>query len=467
MRHVKATKRLVGDLDAETASRLITAAADVALVLDKRGVIREIAVDDEDLRGQGLTDWVGQPWIDTVTVESRPKIEDLLKPRPAAALAWRQVNHPASGGADVPVKYIVVPVGPDGRSVAIGRNLRSFALLQQRLIEAQRETERELAHMRSAENRYRALFQVSSEAIVIVDAPSLRIQEANPAAQTMLGNGTRRVTGRTFSDIVHPDCHAALQTLLGAARSAPRAPTGRIKLALAAREVEMSVSLFRQDGLSYFLTRMVDPATRPAVEGVDLDRKLGALVERLPDGFVALDATRKVVSANTAFLQLVQLGASEQLRGEPIDRWIGRVGVDVDVLMASLREHGSVRNFATVVRGEFGLTQDVVISGAAVATGPAALFGLTVRRTDRPALTGGSETSITRSVEQLTALIGRTPLKDIVRETTDLIEKLCIEAALKLTKDNRASAAEVLGLSRQSLYIKLRRYGLGELDAGE
>ena len=46
-----------------------------------------------------------------------------------------------------------------------------------------------------------------------------------------------------------------------------------------------------------------------------------------------------------------------------------------------------------------------------------------------------------------------------------MIERLCIEAALELTGDNRASAAEVLGLSRQSLYSKLHRHGLGELSA--
>jgi len=69
-----------------------------------------------------------------------------------------------------------------------------------------------------------------------------------------------------------------------------------------------------------------------------------------------------------------------------------------------------------------------------------------------------------RSVEQLTELIGRVSLKELVRESTDMIERLCIEAALEVTGDNRASAAEMLGLSRQSLYVKLRRYGLGDLD---
>jgi len=36
-----------------------------------------------------------------------------------------------------------------------------------------------------------------------------------------------------------------------------------------------------------------------------------------------------------------------------------------------------------------------------------------------------------------------------------------------LTNDNRASAAEMLGLSRQSLYVKLRRYGIGDLTAAD
>ncbi|MBK1729533.1 helix-turn-helix domain-containing protein [Halorhodospira halophila] len=65
-----------------------------------------------------------------------------------------------------------------------------------------------------------------------------------------------------------------------------------------------------------------------------------------------------------------------------------------------------------------------------------------------------------RSIEQTTALVGQVPLRDLVREATDLIERMCIETALSITHDNRASAAELLGLSRQSLYSKLRRHGL-------
>ena len=67
---------------------------------------------------------------------------------------------------------------------------------------------------------------------------------------------------------------------------------------------------------------------------------------------------------------------------------------------------------------------------------------------------------LTRTVEELTSLVGRTSLRDLLRDTTDLVERHFIEAALELTANNRTAASEVLGLSRQSLYVKLRRHGL-------
>ena len=95
-------------------------------------------------------------------------------------------------------------------------------------------------------------------------------------------------------------------------------------------------------------------------------------------------------------------------------------------------------------------------------------YGFTIRSVGRrlrgaPAAIG----DVPRSVGQLTELVGRMSLKEIVRESTDMIERLCIEAALVYTSDNRASAAEVLGVSRQSLYSKLHRHGLGNLVSGD
>jgi DNA-binding NtrC family response regulator len=93
------------------------------------------------------------------------------------------------------------------------------------------------------------------------------------------------------------------------------------------------------------------------------------------------------------------------------------------------------------------------------------LNAFVVRGVGRRMTIDGTSAELPRSASQLKELVGRVPLKDLVRETTDVIEQLCIEAALEITGDNRASAAEILGLSRQSLYVKLRRYGLGDIEA--
>jgi DNA-binding NtrC family response regulator len=61
-------------------------------------------------------------------------------------------------------------------------------------------------------------------------------------------------------------------------------------------------------------------------------------------------------------------------------------------------------------------------------------------------------------------LVGSATLKEIVAETNEVIEKMCIETAVELTRNNRAAAAEMLGLSRQSLYVKLRKYDLLKRD---
>jgi transcriptional regulator PpsR len=166
---------------------------------------------------------------------------------------------------------------------------------------------------------------------------------------------------------------------------------------------------------------------------------------------------------------MAQLATPEQARGESLERWLGRPGVDFNLLAAHLREHGTLRLFATTLRGEYGSTTDVEICAVAVPDGghqPS--LGFTIRDVGQRLTT---ERRIARdrprSVEQLTELVGRVPLKDLVRESSDMIERLCIEAALTITNDNRASAAEILGLSRQSLYAKLRRHGLGDLDAGD
>jgi DNA-binding NtrC family response regulator len=70
------------------------------------------------------------------------------------------------------------------------------------------------------------------------------------------------------------------------------------------------------------------------------------------------------------------------------------------------------------------------------------------------------------NVRSILGMVGTASLKDIVARSSDVVEKMCIEAAVDLTQNNRVAAAEMLGLSRQSLYVKLRKYDLVSKNGG-
>jgi transcriptional regulator PpsR len=472
----RAPETSLGDLDAEGTASLISAAADIALVVDSDGVIRDFAVNSEELsRELAGGEWFGRPWLDTVTEDSRPKVEALMRDAAARAVPrWRHVNQVATpGGASVPILFSAVRLGKADRAVAFGRDLRAVSALQRRLMEAQRSVERDYARLRQAETRYRLLFQMSPEPVLVLDAATQRVTEVNPAAARLFGKAARRATGRPFADAFDAESQPAVQSLLSGVRAAGgRADDVRARLAAEGRpEVVVSASLFRQDDVVSVLVRL-SPVAAQGADAIALPKaktKLLKLVEGVPDGFVVTGQDGRVLNANAAFLGMAQIAAEEQAVGESLERWFGPPAVELEVLMASLRQRGSVRLFAATLRGEYGASTEVEISAVTVMNGGQPCYGFAIRdvgmRLLPPPKDSHDGRMPLRSVEQLTELIGRVPLKDLVREATDVIERLCIEAALDLTSDNRASAAEMLGLSRQSLYVKLRRYGLGDSGA--
>ncbi|MEO6745688.1 MAG: transcriptional regulator PpsR [Caldimonas sp.] len=478
MREFESPAKSLGDMSAEVAGRMIAAAADVALVIDAQGVIRDLAFGSEELLREGYYDWLGKAWADTVTIESRPKVEALLRDTKAnAALRWRHINHPSPGGPDLPLSYaaIALPKGskgnqPIGRSVVFGRDLRANAALQQRLVGAQQAMERDYWRLRHMETRYRSLFQVSSEAVLILDAATGKLEEANPAAHALFGAEALR-PGWMLADVFEPARDARPTSGVGPMFERVRT-TGHNETVTARRtgqtdNLRVSASLFRQEKSAHLLVRVsLADAPHKSLESSGQSALL-RLIDNAPDAFVVTDPDGVILTANRTFIDLAQLAHEEQVRGQSLEKWLGRTGVDMNVLITNLKQRGSVRLFATVMRGEYGASTEVEISGVAVTEGERPCLGFTIRDVSRrltgEALTAGGGREMPRSVGQMTELVGRMPLKDIVRDTTDLIEQLCIEAALELTHDNRASAAEMLGLSRQSLYVKLRRFNVGDL----
>ena len=164
----------------ELASAVARVSSDIALVIDEQGVIQSVAEGAVPL-APGCSAWVGRHWADVASTDTRPKIELLLGELRSAGIARRrEVNHPLPDGGDgkdsgkeLPLAWSAIRLGQGGPYLAVGRDLRVVAAIQQRFLDAQQELERDYWQRQQAEQRYRVLFHVERDAIFVVEAGRL------------------------------------------------------------------------------------------------------------------------------------------------------------------------------------------------------------------------------------------------------------------------------------------------------
>ncbi|WMS42697.1 transcriptional regulator PpsR [Acuticoccus sp. MNP-M23] len=440
----------IGAFEAISASgiaSLVTAASDLALVLDSQGTVVDVSIGDPDMPRAMFEHWPGSRFKDLVTVETREKVERLLASLHDTQSLKVHVNHPRQGQIDLPILYTVHGL-ENGFILAIGRDMSPVASANRRLVAAQRSAEVEYTKLREAESRFREFFHLAQEPALFIDEDD-RISSANHAASAAYSR-LPRLVGRRVVEVAR-----------GADRNTLAAELHEVRRTQTPRSVSLGIGRIIlapvRSNPGAIVWRSRDPADR-VDEAQD---QLVRLIHTMPDGFVTTDKHFSIVAANEAFAVMTEAGSVRNLIGTPLDRWLGRPGVDLSVIRAALNDAGTLRAFATVVKGDMGQLQDVEVSATRIEDTKGEFIGLSIRQAALP-----DPLLPARSAQQLTELVGRVPIKSIVRETTDRIEQMCIEAALELSGDNRASAAELLGLSRQSLYVKMRRFGIVDADSG-
>ena len=293
----------LGALDAESAAALIAAASDITLVLDAAGVVRDFVLQSEEL-ARDLADgesWLGRPVAATVAPDSRPKIEALLRDAATSAeTRWRHINHLAADGRSVPVLYCCVQLGAEGGLVAFGRDLRLMSALQQRLVDAQQNMERDYSRLRDVEMRYRLLFQLSSEAVLILEAGRHRVVRGQPGGAHDAGRRGRR-TGRAGprADVRRPTACERVQAHLDAVRAGARADRchradhDRAGRRAGARSWSRPACSARTARRSSWCGVEPPNSTAAAAPIPDVKTKLLRAVESAPDGFVVTDEARR------------------------------------------------------------------------------------------------------------------------------------------------------------------------------
>jgi transcriptional regulator PpsR len=438
---------------------------DVTIFLDHAGVIRRAALSSA-IPDEALDDWVGRPWSETVEAFGSESLKCLVDDaRDLGVSAFRQVNQIFPSGLRLPIEYTAVRLGDDAGLVAIGRSLHAVTELQSRLVEAQQTMERDYWKLREVETRYRLLFGASSDAVIVLRVNGLAIQDLNPAASRALAGapgGHRALVGRDFAgELLAAErdlFHAMLQRL------ADQGSAPGILLHLGAQRAAWMVRASRlaSETGSLYLLQLTATQAATAHPGSAEAGCTDILIERLPDGFVVTDREGLIRWVNPAFLDLVQLPTSTGAVQQSLGRWLDRPGADLGVLLATIARLGVVRPFLTRLRGELGAETEVEISAACDPDGEPASIGILLRDVGRRLPRRDNDERLGGRLAALTGRIGKGPLRALVDEAVRVLEQHYIEEALDLTRGNRTATADLLGLSRQSLYVKLKRYGLDQ-----
>ncbi len=442
----------------ELAQAFASVAGDIALVVDVSGVIRNVAFGSGQPLPATAEHWVGRPWAETASEETRGKIEALLQEAIDAGVSRRREVNLTLDGVDVPVAYAAVRLGSYGPVLAVGRDLRAVNAIQKRFVDTQQQMEREYWKKRQNEARYRMLFQVATDAVMVVDARSLKIVEANRAAAQIFGLSAESMSGRPLVALIDRSSRPGVEALLVQARETGRPAEARARAELRAATVSVSAAPFRSDGEVHLLVRA------RAADPVDIDAAstpVAELVERIPDGVVITDGAGHVVMANPAFAELCGLRDEALLKGMSLARWVGESDDDLAAILAQVRSRGIAPQLAATMRASDARRIEVEISAALLDETDQQHVGFTVRRVaERAPAPPVLLDELSRAVHRLSVQMGQEPLPRLLRQVTELAERHFIAAAVERVAGDLDVAAALLGVSRHSLELRLQRHGL-------
>ena len=349
--------------------------------------------------------------------------------------------------------------------LATGRDLRAIAAIQQRFLDSQQEMERGYWRARQSETRYRLLFQVATDAVVVVDAESLHIIEANQAAAQMFGVAPGQLRERHASFAFEHHSRGAVNELLGSARATGQSGEIRARLQGSLMTTSVAATPFRADDAMRLLVRVREVSSAPPSASLNLT--LSRLVDDTRDGVVVTDSSGRVLLANPAFLALVERSHESDVKGQPLMAWIGLTDEPLAALLAKVRRDGIARHVDARIRHADAAPVAVEISAALLTEGDQECIGFTMRpiAADAPGANGASAAkvdaqaggSLREGLEQLVAQLGTQGLPMLLREATALAERHFVLIAMARSAGDLTAAAELLGVSRDSLLRRRRR----------
>lgn len=453
----------------EHLNDIVTTASDLAIVLETSGKVRSVVVNPLNPTLGQLDHWKDRDIREFTAEDSLAKIEAQLaaygeggEKAPEAI----ELNHFDNANWEFPIRYTLHRTANENVLLMLGRDLRPIAELQHRLVKAQLALEKDYESHRDFETRYRVIMDAARDPMVLVQVGSGRIVDLNSAAARVLGTDSEAMVGGAFTQEFDGRRRGEFTESLVAMAGNQSGGAIRVEAKRTGQPVLIYPTLFRAAGDRMLLCRIEPEGSKESL-AADLSGSLTELFQEGPDGIVVTDLHGVIRTGNEAFLGLCDAGQLSEVKGRSLSEFLGRGSVDLKVLIDNAGRAGQMRVYSTRIDGAYGAQLSVEISTTRLGAGHQAGFAFVIRDTSRvevmrePSGTNASGVPFSDdATRNIMDLVGSSALKEIVAATTDVVEKICIETAVELTGNNRVAAAEMLGLSRQSLYVKLRKYGL-------
>lgn len=450
-------------LSSEDVESIISAAADIALMIDAEGKTLSVMLNESGDTFGNLDHWRNRPVADFLTDESVSKFEDALAAFLSKNILDKQIelNHRDNAAWEFPVRYTMRKYGDTGLILMLGRDLRPIAETQQQLVQAQIALEKGYEARREFDARYRVLLNNTRDAVVFVAVRDGRVKDMNEPAAALLGAGREALAGSLFGQaFLDRSGSELIETLLNTSIADG---DGSIVLQthLGRRDLRITPIVFRAAGERVIMCRL-EPSEESVLSEDQTSVSMAGLFRDGGDAIVFSDSKGVITAANDSFLELVDAAHLADVKGRSMGDFLHRGQIDLSMLVENSKRGGQMRVYSTKLVNDYGSKLSSEISATYLNAGTQAVIGYIIRDISRmEAVRQGSAPSGTEeSSRNVMELVGSATLKEIVSETTDVVEKMCIETAVTLTRNNRVAAAEMLGLSRQSLYVKLRKYGL-------
>ncbi|MEO8010782.1 MAG: PAS domain-containing protein [Dokdonella sp.] len=216
--------------------------------------------------------------------------------------------------------------------------------LQQRLVDAQQSIERDYWQRRKLRTRQRLLSDKASAPRLLLDAVTLAVIDAYPAAAKLFHRGVEGMIGMSLFAALEGSSHAALIQLLDSARFAERSPRQRVRLIGGEQDHNVTIEACEADAGSVLLPRItslggaVASGVGPIVR---INSLFAGLVEYTSDAIVIGATTGRIIYANKAFRDLVHADAAESLDGTALSDWLQTSHISLAGLVTTICANGS------------------------------------------------------------------------------------------------------------------------------